>query len=76
MEEDIHWVRPDLELSPGEEMGVVARIRYRQPLEKAVLYRSEEGLFVSFSNLQTAISEGQFVAWYDGDELLGSGVIA
>jgi tRNA-specific 2-thiouridylase len=75
-EEDIHWVRPDLELSPGEEMDVLARIRYRQPLEKAVLYRSDEGLFVSFSNPQTAISEGQFVAWYDGDELLGSGVIA
>jgi len=75
-EEDIHWVRPDLELIPGEEMEVLARIRYRQPLENAVLYRSDEGLFVSFSNPQTAISEGQFVAWYDGDELLGSGVIA
>jgi tRNA-specific 2-thiouridylase len=75
-DKDIHWVRPDLELGIGEELEVVARIRYRQPLEKAVLYRSAEGLYVSFSNPQSAVSEGQFVAWYEHDELLGSGVIS
>ena len=75
-EKDIHWVRPDLELKRGEEMQVTARIRYRQPLEKATLYRSDEGLYVSFVNDQSAISEGQFVAWYEEDELLGSGVIS
>jgi len=53
----------------------LARIRYRQPLEKAVLYRAENGLYVSFENAQSAITEGQFVAWYHEDELLGSGVI-
>lgn len=73
---DIHWVRPDLEIDPGAELEVLARIRYRQPLEKAQLYRSESGLFVSFEKPQTAISEGQFVAWYMDDELLGSGVIS
>ncbi|HCW65480.1 MAG TPA: tRNA 2-thiouridine(34) synthase MnmA, partial [Leeuwenhoekiella sp.] len=51
-------------------------IRYRQPLEKAWLHKVEDGLFVSFENPQSAISEGQFVAWYDGDECLGSGVIS
>ena len=75
-EKDVHWVRPDLEISHGEELEVMARIRYRQPLEKALLHRSEKGLFVSFSRPQTAISEGQFVAWYQDDELLGSGVIS
>ena len=75
-EKDIHWVRPDLELKLGGELEVLARIRYRQPLEKAVLYRSDQGLFVQFSQPQTAISEGQFVAWYEGEELLGSGVIS
>ena len=72
---EIHWIREDLTLEIGEELEVLARIRYRQPLEKAVLYRAEKGLYVSFENAQSAITEGQFVAWYHKDELLGSGVI-
>ena len=74
--DEIHWIREDLSLKIGEEMQVEARIRYRQPLEKATLYRSENGLYVSFQNPQSAITEGQFVAWYQKDELLGSGVIS
>ena len=54
----------------------MARISYRQPLEKATLYRTVSGLYVIFDNPQSAITEGQFVAWYDGPELLGSGVIS
>lgn len=54
----------------------MARIRYRQPLQKATLYKIEGGLYVDFEEKQSAITEGQFVAWYQGDELLGSGVIA
>jgi len=75
IEDEIHWIREDLALNVGEEMEVMARIRYRQPLEKATLYRVEDGLYVSFENSQSAITEGQFVAWYKEDELLGSGVI-
>jgi len=75
-EKDIHWIRPDLELGVGEEMRVHARIRYRQDLQEAELFRSADGLYVSFTEPQSAISEGQFVAWYDGEELLGSGVIS
>lgn len=74
--EEIHWIREDLELKVNEEMNVKARIRYRQALETAILYRSPEGLFVSFEKEQSAITAGQFVAWYQGDELLGSGVIS
>ena len=74
--DDLHWVRPDLSLTHGEELSVLARIRYRQPLEDAVLYQTEKGLYVTFSNPQTAITEGQFVAWYLNDELVGSGVIS
>ena len=73
--DEIHWIREDLALEAGQEMEVLARIRYRQPLEKASLYRAENGLYVSFQNPQSAITEGQFVAWYQEDELLGSGVI-
>jgi tRNA-specific 2-thiouridylase len=57
-------------------MEVNARIRYRQPLEKATLFKVENGLYVEFETYQSAIAEGQFVAWYAKDELLGSGVIS
>lgn len=73
---DLHWVRPDLSIAIGKELQVLARIRYRQPLEKAVLYQTKKGLYVTFSNPQTAITEGQFVAWYLAKELVGSGVIS
>ncbi|WP_435415197.1 tRNA 2-thiouridine(34) synthase MnmA [Polaribacter aestuariivivens] len=74
--EEIHWIREDLTLNTGKTMQVEARIRYRQPLEKATLYRVESGLYVAFENKQSAIQEGQFVAWYSKEELLGSGVIS
>ena len=73
---EVHWVREDLRLQNGESMNVKARIRYRQPLEEATLYQFEEGLYIEFENPQSAIAEGQFAAWYDGEELLGSGVIS
>ena len=75
-EDEVHYIREDLKLQEGEVRATKARIRYRQPLEKAWLHKVEDGLFVSFENPQSAISEGQFVAWYDGDECLGSGVIS
>ncbi len=75
-DKDLHWVRPDLELKKDETLNVLARIRYRQKLEKAILYKVSSGLYVEFSTAQLAITEGQFVAWYIGDELVGSGVIS
>ena len=52
------------------------RRRLVQTVEKATLYQVEEGLFIEFENPQAASAEGQFAAWYDGEELLGSGVIS
>lgn len=74
--EEIHWVREDLEMKIGELMIVEARIRYRQKLEKATLHKVDSGLYVEFLNKQSAIQEGQFVAWYRENELIGSGVIS
>lgn len=74
-EEEVHWVREDLALKTDETMEIMARIRYRQPLQKAILHKAENGMYVEFENPQSAITEGQFCAWYNGDELLGSGVI-
>jgi len=73
---ELHWVREDLRLKNGESMEVMARIRYRQTLEKATIYQFENGFYMEFENLQSAIAEGQFAAWYIDDELIGSGVIA
>ncbi|TRX39774.1 tRNA 2-thiouridine(34) synthase MnmA [Flavobacterium restrictum] len=73
---EVHWVRTDLALANGESMPVKARIRYRQPLQIATLHQFENGMYIAFEEPQSAITEGQFVAWYAGNELLGSGVIS
>ena len=74
--EEEHWIREDLKLKNYQSLDVEARIRYRQPLEKAILHKVDNGIFVEFQNPQSAIQEGQFVAWYKNEELLGSGVIS
>ena len=73
---EVHWIREDLALANGETMNVMARIRYRQPLQSATLHQFENGMYVAFDEPQSAITEGQFVAWYFGEELVGSGVIS
>jgi len=73
---ELHWIREDLKLQIDETMEVLARIRYRQPLQKAILHKVDSGLYVEFKEFQSAITEGQFVAWYIDDELIGSGVIS
>ncbi len=74
--EDEHWIREDLKLVVGESKNYLARIRYRQPLEPCTLHKKEEGLYIIFERPQKAITPGQFAAWYEGDELIGSGVIS
>ena len=73
--EDIHWVREDLEMKQGEIRKYQARIRYRQPLQAVNLYKESDGLYLLFDQKQKGITPGQFAAWYDGEELIGSGVI-
>lgn len=74
--EEVHWIRPDLALAVGESKEYLGRIRYRQPLEKLEIFCEPEGLYFIFENYQKGIAPGQFVAWYDGNELIGSGEIA
>ena len=73
--DEIHWVREDLEMQVGEKRTYMGRIRYRQPLTELTLHRFEEGIYVIFKEMQRGITPGQFVAWYEGNELIGSGVI-
>jgi tRNA-uridine 2-sulfurtransferase len=73
---DEHWVRPDHRLRPGESREYLARIRYRQKLEHCIVHSKDDGLYIVFSKPQRGITAGQFAAWYEGDELIGSGVIS
>ena len=72
---EIHWIRPDLRMSEGEIRRYRVRIRYRQPLQDAAMIMRQNGLYILFDAPQRGITPGQFAAWYDGDEMLGSGVI-
>ena len=73
---EIHWVNPSREMAPGQSARFSVRIRYRQPLQGATLHMRPQGLYILFDEPQRGITPGQFAAWYDGDELVGSGVIA
>ena len=75
-EEDLHWVREDQVMAIGESREYMTRIRYRQDLEPSTLLRTKEGLYIDFMNPQRGVAKGQFAAWYAGEELIGSGVIA
>ena len=74
--DEIHWIRPDLAMQPGEQRRYRVRIRYRQPLQSATLLMRQDGLYILFDAPQRGISPGQFAVWYDGQEMLGSGVIS
>jgi len=73
--EDVHWIREDMKLEPGQEKDMDFRIRYRQPLQRGRMIMKEEGAYIVFDNPQRGITPGQFAAWYENSELLGSGVI-
>jgi tRNA-specific 2-thiouridylase len=73
--DEAHWIRPDLEMKDSEEREYMVRIRYRQPLQKARLYCMADGIYIIFNKLQRGVAPGQFAAWYDGDEVIGSGAI-
>jgi tRNA-uridine 2-sulfurtransferase len=73
--DEAHWVRQDLIMHPGEFRKYLVRIRYRQELTPATLLQKESGLYIIFEEKQRGIARGQFAAWYEGDELIGSGVI-
>ncbi len=73
--DELHWIRRDLEMKEDEAREYDVRIRYRQPLQKAKLFRKKSGIYIIFQKLQRGIAPGQFAAWYEGEELMGSGVI-
>ncbi|WGH27861.1 MAG: tRNA 2-thiouridine(34) synthase MnmA [Candidatus Bostrichicola ureolyticus] len=73
---ELHWIRNDLSIHNGEKLEVSCRIRYRQSLQKATLYKVDNGMYIEFKNNQIAITKGQFAVWYLGEEVIGSGIIS
>lgn len=73
--EEVHWVESSERMQVGERHRYQVRIRYRQPLQQAEIICREEGLYILFDEPQRGIAAGQFAAWYDGEVLVGSGVI-
>jgi tRNA-specific 2-thiouridylase len=73
--DEMHWVRPDLRLPEGGRRRYLLRIRYRQPLQGGELTVTTDGGLILFDTPQRGVTAGQFAAWYDGEELNGSGVI-
>ena len=74
---EVHWIRPDRELAIGDTAHQYkVRIRYRQPLQNATIERREDHYLISFQTPQSGVAAGQFAAWYEGEECVGSGVIA
>lgn len=74
--DDIHWIKAADEMKSGEIREYQVRIRYRQPLVSAELEMTDAGLIIRFAKNQKAVAKGQFAAWYEGDVLVGSGVIS
>ena len=73
--DETHWIRTDIKMKEGESRDYMVRIRYRQPLQSARLFYRDKGMYIIFDNTQRSIAPGQFAAWYEGDEVIGSGVI-
>jgi len=74
--DEVHWIRPDLKMQPGETRRCRVRIRYRQPLQQATLIMRPDSLYILFDEPQRGITPGQFAVWYTQDgEMTGSGVI-
>ena len=73
--DEVHWIRTDLKMKEGESRDYMVRIRYRQPLQPARIFCREKGMYIIFETTQRGIAPGQFAAWYQDDEVIGSGVI-
>lgn len=69
--ESVHWIN-----GLPKNGNYKARIRHRAPLEDAELSVNDQGVRLVLKNEQRAVAAGQSVVLYDGDTVLGGGIIA
>ena len=68
----LHWVRETLSFP----VKCQAKIRYRHSPQDATIYQAENGTIrVDFDQPQWAITPGQYVVFYQNDELIASAII-
>lgn len=70
---DLHWISGE---PPGQEFEAEAQIRYRSLAVPAKVRLIGKEARVEFAQAQRAVTPGQAVVFYWGEEVLGGGVIA
>jgi len=60
----------------GVALECEARLRHRQPVQKCVVSRAgDDQVLVAFPEPQRAVTPGQSIVFYVGDEMIGGGII-
>ncbi|MYD97330.1 MAG: tRNA 2-thiouridine(34) synthase MnmA [Gammaproteobacteria bacterium] len=74
---NLNWISPgpSERASAGEALSCTAKTRYRQPDQPCTVTVDGDRARVVFDQPQRAVTPGQYVAFYDGDECLGGGRI-
>lgn len=68
----VNWISGN---APQEPITVKAKIRYKSKEADATLSFTNDSVGVHFTQPQKAIAPGQAVVFYNGDEVLGGGII-
>lgn len=71
--DSIEWIDGK---GPQLPINLNAKVRYRQPDQACEVERSGSGYSVSFDQAQRAVTPGQWVCLYDGEQCLGGGIIS
>ncbi len=68
----LSWISGE---APKEPINIMAKIRYKAPEVAARLHPRDGVVEVSFHQPQRAIAPGQAIVFYQGDTVLGGGII-
>jgi len=72
---EINWVNNTYNYTILKNLNLKARIRYRQKLQDIKVEKFKDFLYVQFKEFQSAITPGQFIAFYEKNQLVASSVI-
>ena len=72
---EINWVNNTYNYLIIKDLTLKARIRHRQKLQEIKVEKVNDFLYVEFKEFQSAVTPGQFIAIYQKNQLIASGVI-